>query len=67
MDGWGRLYYEGGKLAYEGYWAQDQFNGLGKVYNDNPAALTEPFDYTNFDFLEDYWEYYEGMLMKDTK
>jgi hypothetical protein len=37
------------------------------VYNDNPAALTEPFDYTNFDFLEDYWEYYEGMLMKDTK
>lgn len=67
MDGEGRLYYEGGKLAYEGSWAQDEFNGAGKVYNDNPVELHESFDFTNFELLEDYWEYYEGMLVRDTK
>lgn len=67
MDGYGKLYYEGGKLAYEGYWLQDEFNGLGKVYNDNPVPLTGSFDYTNFELLEDYWEYYEGMLVHDSK
>lgn len=25
------------------------------------------FDYTNFDLLDDYWEFYEGMLANDTK
>jgi hypothetical protein len=40
---------------------------LGKVYNDNPVPFKSNFDYTNFDYLEDYWEYYEGMLVKDTK
>ena len=48
MDGYGKLYYEGGKLAYEGEWSQDEFNGIGKVYNDNPVHLDEPFDYTDF-------------------
>jgi hypothetical protein len=39
------------------------------VYNDNPIPLDSDagFDYTNFDLLDDYWEYYEGMLAKDTK
>ena len=67
MDGFGKLYYEGGKIAYEGSWSQDEFNGYGKVYNDNPTQLTTSFDYTNFDLLEDFWDYYEGMLMHDTK
>lgn len=39
MHGWGKLYYEGGKLAYEGNWHQDEFHGFGKVYNDNPIQL----------------------------
>ena len=67
MHGWGKLFYEGGKLAYEGNWAHDEFHGYGKVYNDNPVELDCGFDYTNFDLLEDYWEYYEGMLANDTK
>ena len=67
MDGYGKLYYEGGKLAYEGHWEQDEFNGLGKVYNDNPVKLETAYDYTDFYLLEDYWEYYEGMLVHDTK
>lgn len=67
MDGIGKLYYENGALAYEGSWSQDQFNGLGRVYNDSPIPFKESFDYTNFDLLGDSWQYYEGMLMKDTK
>ena len=67
MDGWGKLFYEGGKLAYEGNWKEDEFHGYGKVYNDNPIDLDVGFDYTNFDLLENYWVYYEGMLVSDTK
>ena len=57
MHGWGKLYYEGGNLAYEGNWAHDEFHGYGKVYNDNPIGvpLSNGFDYTNFDLLDDYW------------
>lgn len=67
MHGWGKLFYEGGKLAYEGNWAHDEFHGYGKVYNDNPVPLDNGFDYTNFDLLDDYWDFYEGMLANDTK
>ena len=67
MHGWGKLFYEGGRLAYEGHWSHDEFHGYGKVYNDNPIPLEGPFDYTNFDLLDDYWIYYEGTLVSDTK
>lgn len=41
MDGYGKLYYQSGKIAYEGSWNEDQFQGfgtnfiinLGKLYN----------------------------------
>jgi antitoxin component YwqK of YwqJK toxin-antitoxin module len=32
MDGYGKLYYQSGKIAYEGNWADDQFQGLGKIF-----------------------------------
>ncbi len=67
MHGIGKLFYENGQLAYEGSWKEDEFDGFGKVYNDNPEELTEPFDYSNFDYLEDYWVSYEGMLVRDSK
>ena len=57
----GMLYYQGVKLAYQGNWSQDEFDGIGKVYDDNIVALVGTFDSTNFDYLEDYWEYYEDM------
>ena len=37
MHGQGKLYYGSGKLAYQGSWFNDQFHGLGKVYNDFPS------------------------------
>jgi hypothetical protein len=33
MNGFGKLYYKSGKIAYEGYWLLDEFHGFGKLYN----------------------------------
>lgn len=33
MEGFGKLYYQSGKLAYEGQWKNDQFVGRGVLYN----------------------------------
>ena len=33
MHGYGILYYSNGKIAYEGEWNEDEFHGIGKVYN----------------------------------
>lgn len=59
MDGYGKLYYQSGKIAYEGNWSEDQFQGfgmclliLGKLYNEDPDQLQEPFDYENFDLID---------------
>ncbi len=60
MHGKGMLYYASGKLAYDGEWYNDQFNGFGKVYNDEVKPLQGNFDYTDFNKLENYWEFYEG-------
>ena len=62
MHGWGKLYYQQGKLAYEGNWSNGEFDGYGKVYNDNPVKLNGNYDYSNFDNLGEYWQEYEGMF-----
>ena len=67
MHGEGKLYYSESKLAYEGEWYLDEFHGHGKVYNDNPITLEVPFNYKDFDGLDEYWVYYEGNLVTDTK
>lgn len=58
MHGEGKLYYSENKLAYEGEWYMDEFHGHGKVYNDNPILLDGPFNYKDFDELDEYWVYY---------
>jgi len=49
MSGRGKLYYQSGRLAYEGDWLKDRFHGFGTLYNDNPEMLAECFEYSNFD------------------
>jgi len=48
MNGFGRLYYDNGSLAYEGQWYKDEFHGRGRVFNDSSSELEEPFDYETF-------------------
>lgn len=67
MDGFAKLYYQNGEIAYEGYWRDDQFHGRGKVFNDSPQELTEPFNYHDFLELGNCWLYYDGMFDHDTR
>lgn len=67
MNGFGKLYYQSGKLAYEGYWKNDLFEGQGKLYNEKPKKLDDKFDYHNFDGVEEFWESYEGNFKEDVK
>ena len=55
MHGYGKLYYSNKRIAYEGQWYMDQFHGKGKVYNDEPEPLNGPFDYSNFENLDEQW------------
>lgn len=61
MEGSGKLYYQSDRLAYEGEWQNDQFEGRGTLYNEYPEPLATPFDYRNFDNIEEYWVRYEGI------
>ena len=54
-------------MAYEGEWADDQFNGKGRVYNDRPEAFQYPFNFNDFATLGDKWVYYEGDFRNDSK
>lgn len=58
MSGTGKLYYQSGKLAYEGEWRNDQFMGKGVLYNEVPDILEREFNYTNFDEVDEFWTKY---------
>lgn len=47
MDGYGKLFYPSGRLAYEGYWRSSKFDGYGKLFNENPIYI-ESYDYRDF-------------------
>lgn len=64
MDGYGKLFYPFGKIAYEGEWKKDKFNGKGTVYNDTPTAL-QNFCIYDFDNLDDGWFKYQGEFRDD--
>jgi hypothetical protein len=60
MEGQGTLYYQSDRVAYEGSWVADKFQGFGKLYNEFPQPLDSGFDFTDFDGIDEYWAYYEG-------
>lgn len=62
MQGKGKLYYQTGKLAYDGQWENDMFDGEGIQFNEYPKVLNGPFDYRNLELIEDYWTKAKGKL-----
>jgi len=60
MHGKGVLSYASGKPAYKGDWLDDKFEGFGSLYNENPADLRQPYDFSDFDNVDEYWTKYEG-------
>ncbi|CAD8082848.1 unnamed protein product [Paramecium sonneborni] len=67
MHGYGTLYYSNGNPAYKGSWNQDKFQGYGVLYNEITSQLNEPFNYQDFDHIEDFWTKYEGEFNDDNK
>ena len=51
MDGWGKLFYPSGRLAYEGYWKEGKFEGYGKLFNESALHL-ESHDYSDFNRIQ---------------
>jgi len=45
MHGFGKLYYQNGKVAYEGHWENNQYNGQGRVYNEDPFSFASEYNY----------------------
>ena len=55
MEGQGKLFYQSGRIAYDGEWNDDQFTGFGTLFNEYPVPLDQPFDYSNLDLIDEYW------------
>jgi hypothetical protein len=67
MFGKGVLYYPNNEIAYDGEWRNDQLEGRGTLYNEEVIQLSSPFDYQDWDYVEDYWIKYEGQFSEDSK
>lgn len=62
MDGKGVLYYPNNSIAYDGEWKEDQLEGIGTLYNEQVVKLNTPFDYKNWEDVDEYWIKYEGQF-----
>lgn len=69
MNGYGRLFDEQGKLIYEGDFVEDQFHGVGILYNHKTGSLGDideiaTLEKTAIDlnFVRRAWDRYEGLF-----
>lgn len=67
MQGQGQLYYQSGKIAYNGSWFDDHFEGYGVLYNEYPKQLNDLLDYSNLDMIDEYWTLHDGQFKYDMK
>jgi hypothetical protein len=67
MHGKGTLYYPNNSIAYEGDWQEDQLWGKGILYNEEVSPLKKPFNYKDFEAVDEYWIKYEGQFEADSK
>lgn len=37
------------------------------LFNENPVTLYEPFNYENFDLVDEFWVSYDGEFRDDNK
>jgi hypothetical protein len=67
MHGKGILFYPNNPIAYDGEWKNDQLSGYGTLFNEQVTQLKAPFDYHDWNDVEDYWLRYEGNFYHDNK
>jgi len=62
------MYYNNGKIAYEGHWRNFTFQGTGKLYNeDTTLNHNAPIDYMDLSCIDSNWVSYEGQFEHDEK
>ncbi|EAR80675.1 kinase domain protein (macronuclear) [Tetrahymena thermophila SB210] len=69
MNGYGKLYYPSGQLAYEGKWKDDKFDGRGVIYNEKPIPISygEEIDFQDFNKMSEEWTKFDGEFKIDEK
>ncbi|KRX08486.1 Protein kinase-like domain [Pseudocohnilembus persalinus] len=66
-QGRGKQHYKSGNLKYEGEFSNDQFEGVGTLYNESPNySSTEEPNYKNLS-QEQNWDKYEGSFKNGQK
>lgn len=60
IEGFGKLYYPSGRVAYEGEWKNNVCEGYGICSNDKPAMMTEGYIEKVFNKGDKSWVSYEG-------
>lgn len=60
MHGFGVLRYPSDNIAYTGTWHHNQFEGTGKLYNENADKIVGEFNYKDFNKVDNYWQMFEG-------
>ena len=66
-EGYGKLFYQSNKLAYEGHWKSGEFCGKGRIINENPDKIIGKFNYRDFSEIDFCWSVYEGEFKNDHK
>ena len=70
MGGFGVLYYTSGKVAYEGEWKNDAFEGRGAIFNEDVDVINgKEVNYKDFGKSDNakLWKSYSGDFKKDKK
>lgn len=69
MNGFGKLFYPSGNLAYEGKWKDDKFDGRGVIYNEKPLIINqgEEINYSDFNNMTEEWTKFDGEFKMDEK
>lgn len=57
----------GRMISFKGQVRVFVIKNLGKLYNQQPDVLNEPFDCENFDLIDQFWVHYEGNFIQDEK
>ena len=67
MNGYGILYYEDQRIAYEGEWKDDMFSGKGSLYNECVEMVSGEVLEEIKEGFGQVWVRYEGDFVRDVK
>ncbi len=66
IHGHGKLFYEDGKILYDGQWKKGMLDGYGMFQNFDPTMM-ENFNFMDFNTIGESWVKYEGNFRNNGK